>query len=794
MASNSVKRKFPGILAAAMFVIAIFVFFLIRFFSPGKEDLSHFKVNADRLLARARTLLKTAQTFKQSEVLKRIGKSPVNGFYYRFDDHIDDASFDRSSFNSLSEPYLLNIEFDESESIQLQAKGEKYSIERGILKIDHQPGGYFEVDVGIPFEKLGEIEIRAKHRKGKILRFGWDKKLRKKMSWRNVGFTDVDVIPDNKFHTYTINARYIFLRRLRYGDTIKKFFLFVSDVNIDNVDVDYIRFISKKARYLQNPVGTIHETKKNEMRRVLFSRTPLAVTYAIEIPNNGHFMTFGMGILENANPVTFKIIINGAREIFSRQVISAEGWHDARIDMSPYAGQKLQMIFKTESRPGNVAFWSNPILYAPAKEKFNVILVLEDALRADHMSCYGYHRPTTPVKEKFAKKGVLFLNSFAQATKTRPSCPSIMTSFYPTAIRVWKYFEKLHENYITLAEILRHTGFRTASFIENGNAGPATGLHQGFSYLYKIYGKNNKTRNLYGGQVIEWIKKHNTLNYFLYLHLTDPHGPYDPPEKFRHWYNDSHLSGKKLTRVREFDPPRVTSPTREGRRARYDGEIKNNDFYFERFLNDLKDLNSLDHTLIIFISDHGEHLGEHDLWGHHPPGFVQGIKIPMIMVYPERLPRNRVITQTVQNLDILPTILDLAGIDHDDLLLAGDSLLPLIRGENMNFWENRIIVSDEVHNRGTREDRRELASIIYKDTHILISDKHPVQKFNYFKDKEEIHGITIFGKLKKFYKRFIRELQGNNFAIWQSITKNISTRIKYDPETIEHLKSLGYIK
>ncbi|MFC2155565.1 sulfatase, partial [Acidobacteriota bacterium] len=562
----------------------------------------------------------------------------------------------------------------------------------------------------------------------------------------------------------------------------------------DNVDIDYIRFISKKARYLQKPIGTVYETKKNEMHRVLFSRTPLAVTFELELPDGSHFMTFGMGILENANPVTFKILINGSKEIFSRQVISTDRWHDAGIDMSPYAGQKLQIIFKTESRQDNVAFWSNPMLYSQPKEKFNVIIVLEDALRADHMSCYGYYRDTTPVKKRFAKQGVLFQNAFAQATKTRSSCPSIMTSLHPTATGVWKFFESLHENYLTLAEILRHTGFQTAAFIENGNAGPSVGLHQGFSYLFRTYLKVNKTRDMYTKNVIQWIKKHNELNYFIYLHLTDPHGPYDPPEKFRRYYNDSPLSGKKITKVREYDPHWVTSPTQEGRRACYDGEIKNNDFYFERFLNDLKELNSLDHTLIIFISDHGEHLGEHDLWGHHPPGFAQGIKIPMIMVYPKKLPRNLIINQPVQNLDIVPTILDLTGINKDNLLLAGDSLLPLIGQEKLDSWNNRIIVSDEVYNRSTRNDRRELASIIYKDTHILSSDTVPLRRFNYLTDKEEIKGITVSHKLREIYKSFIRDLQGKNCAIWQAMTKKTSAKVKYDPETIKHLKSLGYIE
>jgi arylsulfatase A-like enzyme len=802
---ESIKNNKVKVFSAVLIAALAAVFSLIYLLLPGDEDIDKVKENAKRLLARSQTLYKRAQTFKQAEVLKSIGKSPVNGYYYRFDDHLDKAKIDLSTLKSPAEPDISNIEFAEKERIQFQSKGEKFSVGNGILRIDHQAGAYFETDVDIPFDDVGEIEIKAKHKKGKLLRFGWSWRRQAKNPWRGARFIDVDVIPRNKFYIYTIKMEELPRKR-----PVQKLYLSASDKEGDIVEIDYIRFISKKARYLRRPMGTAYETIRNEMRKVLFSQTPLSITYELETPGNS-FLTFGMGIIEENNPVTFEVLIDGGNTIFSRKIISAGRWEDARIDMSSYAGQRIQITFKTGSSQNNIAFWSNPILYTPAIEKFNIIIVLEDALRADHMSCYGYHRPTTPVKNIFAKKGILFLNSFAQATKTRPSCPATMTSLYPTATGVWKYFERLHENYLTLAEILRHAGFRTASFIENGNAGPASGLHQGFSNLYKIFGQNNKTRNLYGRQVIDWIKKQNESNCFLYLHLTDPHGPYDPPENNRHWYNEStsNKNGRTSSTTKEdrrgrnkielavngeFDPSWITSPTQAGRRARYDDEIRNNDFYFEGFLNNLKELNLLEHTLIIFISDHGEHLGEHNLWGHHPPGFIQVIKTPMIMVYPKKLPRNLVITEPVQNIDILPTILELAGIDNKNLLLAGDSLLPLIYGKKTDFWNNRIIVSDEVHYRKARNDRRALASIIYNGTHILSSDKHPMRRFDYLFDKEETAGAALPPGLKEYWKSFIRKLQANNFAIWQTITKNKPGKIKYNPKTIKHLKSLGYVQ
>ena len=536
------------------------------------------------------------------------------------------------------------------------------------------------------------------------------------------------------------------------------------------------------------------------MRKVIFTQTPLSLTYELELPKENSFIRFGMGKIDNDDPVTFKILVAGRSEIFSH-TLDSPGWHDAGIDMSAYKEKKLEITFTTDSQKGNIALWSNPLLYTLPKKKFNVIIVLEDALRADHMSMYGSSRETTPVKKRFAKKGVLFLNTFAQAPKTRPSCASIMTSLHPTATRVWKFSETLHDNYLTLAEILRYAGFQTAAFIQNPNGGPSVGLHQGFSHLYTAFSKTDYKSTIYDHRALEWIKNHKESNYFLYLYLTDPHAPYEPPEKFRGWYRQVAADKSEPVKKNEkYDPQWVTAPTKNTRRTLYDGEIRNNDFHFARFLTGLKKLNSIHHTLIIFISDHGERLGEHDnlginkRWRHGSPNYIQVIKTPLIMVYPEKLPPNLVITQPVQNLDIVPTILDLLKINRENLILAGDSLLPLIHQKKPGYWNNRLIVSDETINRKKWEDSRELASLIYKDTHILSSSKLPLLRFNYVNDKNELNGEKVPGNLKVLYKTFIRDLKNTYFTIWQGITKKSAARIKYDPNTIKRLKSLGYIQ
>ena len=159
---------------------------------------------------------------------------------------------------------------------------------------------------------------------------------------------------------------------------------------------------------------------------------------------------------------------------------------------------------------------------------------------------------------------------------------------------------------------MRSQGFLTASFIQNTNAGPAAGLHQGFGQLFHIRGAAEG----YGKLFFDWLQELHDRNFFAYVHVLDPHGVYDPPADFRGWYEELAPGRTPVERDDlEHDPAWVETPTLEGRRALYDGEIRANDHHFERLLEELERLELLKDTLVIFLADHGEHLGERGLMG-----------------------------------------------------------------------------------------------------------------------------------------------------------------------------------
>ena len=468
------------IIIATIIILSLFIGSVL--FNAIRIDMLSFGAGAKRLLEKSELLSKKAETFEEKRVLQKLGMNDLNGFCYRFDGHLKDAVFENKNPDREKVQKDLDsfgFEFNDYEDLQFRPAKGKYILEGNVLKFKYVKGDYLQntTDLNIVKDKLSEIEIRIKLKRGRKIQLSWSVDDRTKFK----KWITIDVIPDNAFHVYRINVKNV-LKAFHefdyqmglYENSIKKVFLRPSDITDDDIEIDYIRFISKREKYHQALYRETYETINKEMRKVVYTNTPVCLRYTVDIPQGKAALTFGMGILEKDDPVRFRVMVkcdNREKEIFFKEVSDPDNWRDERIDFSAWSGRRAEIILETESEKGNIAFWSNPVLYMPPKERFNVIIVLEDALRSDHMSSYGYLRKTTQIKDALIKKGILYLNAFSQATETRPSCPSIMTSLYPTATGVWNSTEMLHDKYLTLAEIMRSQGFATSAFIQNGNAG-----------------------------------------------------------------------------------------------------------------------------------------------------------------------------------------------------------------------------------------------------------------------------------------------------------------------------------
>jgi len=820
-----------GVFAALMACVAMTIIVM---------PIGDMQRSAALLEQKTSELVHKAKGFDQKQALKLLGMNRNNNFYYRFDNHLENTAVDDHASSAFKPAPAagFGFSFDENDSARLVFNKASHTAVNGICAIKSSPGAFITnaQELSLHRESLSEIEIRLKTSHGEPMLLGmssnpdaqWserDKTAHRivikgcELQQKDILTIPFAVIPDNTFHTYTIHVEKKLTEVwVAFDDKIRKFFISLPQMPDNEIQIDYIRFVTKREKLSSKPYGETYVTKQGQMRTVLFMNTPCRLRYTIAIPQATHsYLSFGTGILEAHAPVDFMVSLASGdveKGLHRETVTDQNAWIDTKLDLADYAGRTVEILFSALSPTGNVAFYSNPVLYTLPHKKLNVVILLEDAQRPDHMSCYGYAvRETTPFKSKFIQKGVIFNYAFSQATETRPSCPSFMTSLFPTAAGASRDERTLHENYLTLAEIMRSQGYATASFLQNDNAGFDNGLHQGFSRSYNLRGMD-RPADIYGQKLLDWLDVHQDRNFFLYLHIIDPHAPYNPPAPFDSWYREANITGAPLTKDTVFDPAWVQTPTTEGRRMLYDGSIRNNDYWFEKFCGVLASRGLLENTLLILISDHGEHLGERDIWGHLPPGYIQGIHVPLIMVRPGKLPEGKIINTPVQLLDILPTVLDICGIDKNSLVLQGDSLLPLIDGAQPDFWENRICFSEEVINRdfGNGFDCRPFGSMIIGNWHILNSREFLpsalrarrtgaeaafLKAFNYTDDAAESRFVNsfYFDPLSKYIAgRLLENFHAANRQICLAFTGEEKASIKIDPVVQERLRALGYVQ
>ena len=336
------------------------------------------------------------------------------------------------------------------------------------------------------------------------------------------------------------------------------------------------------------------------------------------------------------------------------------------------------------------ALGAGVIEVAPARP--NVILVLVDTLRSDHLSTFGYARETSPQLTALARRGVAFSGARSQAPYTSKSIEALFTGDLPTPASAVSTRE-LPAWRETLAEHFRGAGYQTAGFSSNPLVSRTTGFAQGFdSFEMERFNYRPATEVLEAG--IDWMSARDPARPFLlYLHLIDTHAPYAPPRSDDRWRGD--YDGPV---TRENSSDYVVAINERGRAAfereagreveredverlvsLYDGAIHFVDRVFAAFFHDLDASGRLADTLVVLVSDHGEEFMEHASLGHGHGLFEHQVRVPLLMWGPG-VPEDVRVDDLVAVADVMPTLLDLAGLPraHGGY---GQSLRPLWYGD-----------------------------------------------------------------------------------------------------------------
>jgi arylsulfatase A-like enzyme len=785
-----------------------------------------FDQSAQALLARARAVAERASTHYQDDVLSSLPPNPNNGAFYRLDDRLNEAVITEKPLLTNTHDFsdiVLGYEFNEDEKSRLIAiPGKSHlQINGGIATIQTNSLDYLtnESPIAVPIGNIREVAISARANKSTRMILAWRHdsdyenlpRAQQERLWRRQ--VSIDLVGDEQFHTYLVNLEDVIRSSLNAERKIKRIFLRPSSPDAAKVEIDFIRFLSPFARYLRKLNGVNYEVSGNEMRHALYMLPSQTLEYSLAIPEKSPVLSFGNAILLDDRPVEFQISIKEGNQItplFSKRLSNSNEWQDTRLDLSRWGGKNVRLAMRARGSSNNIAFWSNPLISSEVCQPFNAIIVLEDALRADHLSINGYMLPTSPIKDKLLReKGIIFDTAISQACWTRPSIPSLMTSLLPSVTGVWRFSDMLRDEFLTIAEIMRKQGFVTASFVQNPNAGPWAGMHQGFDQILDSATIGASSEKLLDGQLKSWLNTHSRQNFFLYLHLLNPSGRYDPPSPFDRWYRESQSKGKVVKRD-YMDADSIRQPTDEGRRLLYDGQIRYNDSLLPNLLDPLKELGIDQNTLLIFVSDHGEHLGEHGVWSHREPSYIQTLHVQCNVVYPARFKASKRISEPVQLIDVMPTVLELAKVDASRIVMQGDSLVDLIEGRRGSYWKNRIVVSEEVNEMSTARGKiLSYGSLFYHNWQLLNSASlfagarrlPPVLRltaFDFRGDPTEAWPNLSFSldlPLKYRFTQLLRELQAVDIESWRKFTnegRNGTYRI--NPRTMDHLRSLGYIK
>lgn len=380
-------------------------------------------------------------------------------------------------------------------------------------------------------------------------------------------------------------------------------------------------------------------------------------------------------------------------------------------------------------------------------EKYNFIIFGVDTLRADHLSCYGYVRKTSPNIDKIAKESVIFLNAFANGIPTHPGWTTILTGTHPLKHKIVAHMGnvQLSSSILMIQEVLRKGGYVTAAvdnmFLKYGS------FYKWFTRGFNIYShpggipapeaglkvQAGNVTNMALKLLNELMKKRRP--FFLFIHYWDPHAPYRPPSPFNELFW-------------KLEPPE-NDKILDYTISQYDGEIAYADYEIGKVIEYLRNKEIINETVIIITADHGESLMQHDNYMGHKGLYDCITRVPLIIRFPEGSPRG-VINELVQHIDIAPTIYEIAHVKSPKTV-NGSSLIKIIESGK---GAKEIVMLENTQEKAIGLRTKEWKVIVYLEKSPEGLPTGYVKLYNVKKDPYENinlapHEIDIVKELRK---------------------------------------------
>jgi len=459
-------------------------------------------------------------------------------------------------------------------------------------------------------------------------------------------------------------------------------------------------------------------------------------------------------------------------------------------------------------------------------KKNNILWIVIDALRFDHLSCYGHNRRTTPHIDNLAEEGILFERAYSTACWSLPSHASMFTGLYPSKHGADDEHHYLTNRYATLAEVLKNAGYQTALFNNNPWVGPDFGLARGFGFVQsdiirdrnprrffrrviqkakKILTNTNTGAAVMTKYALKWFDEYVKTQespFFTFIHYNEPHRPYRFNRILRRKFKDG-ISAWQASRINQDHDAYIAGAARMterdffGLKTIYDSEIYHADDYIGQLFVYLKERGILDDTIVIVTADHGENFGEHSLMDHKLCLYETLIHVPLIIRYPKEFAPGTRSQSLVQHVDLFPTLLDILDIEAPDVRkeLQGYSLVEKHGNQRSfiiaeNSYPNLIDTKKYPTFDTARHNRRlKVVRNAQHNKYIWASDgKHEL--YNLEKDPAELDNL-------------IDQSADLAIALQETLDKWLATFQVYEPEgdvhkvdpaVRERLADLGYME
>ncbi len=459
-------------------------------------------------------------------------------------------------------------------------------------------------------------------------------------------------------------------------------------------------------------------------------------------------------------------------------------------------------------------------LFRPRLSYPNVVVIVVDTLRADRLSTYGNPRPTSPAIDRLAAEGMLFENAYVPCSWTLPSVASLQTGLLPPAHGVIHWSDGLSAEMPTLAEVMKRNGYVTVGLMANPNVTADAGFGRGFDHFLETRTDSSfeqpgsvpgyPSARTVTDRAIRYLDDLAEDRFFLYVHYMDTHAPYLLPPEAEDPFGDPGYDGRMVSRfddVRTLMGPRFMHlhayfwskfeqgpRDRERVRSLYDAKVLYTTDQVGRLVDHLDQLGVAESTLVVFTSDHGEGLADHDIRAHGDVPYEHQIRVPLVMRGPG-IDRSRVDEGPVELADLPLAVTGLA-VDpdlrwvHAPAAGSGRLLAQLGLGnlpDAVGSGEGGSAVSDVY----LRDDAREYRSVRLGDYKLILDVREDrVRLFDLADDPGELQDrVGADPDLEQRLRRIIE----NRLGPASSVPHDGADPSLLDPETLERLRAMGYV-